>query len=346
MSNGNSEIGTVAYLDIHGLKIQCRSQSSDLTLDLVRPFKYFIREEDGSTIQVVVKEEPPPYDQFPPLRAKFFTPRNVVYQDGSRKIIDYFGKGVVLEENNGTSYQIYGFERNFLSEVFYLLVLSLLGQFCDQNGLLRVHALALSYRNKAILVLLPQGGGKSTMAFNMLREPEFGYISDDDPIVDRFGRVLPFPRPLGGLDRSTFNGIPDRYIYSIDRMEFGIKHYIDYDYWANRVEKRHLDDIILFIGRRILNGDPSIRQTSELRALSTLMRDAVVGVGLYQGLEFLFNNSSWDALRKIPALVKRFLRALKLSHIADSYEFTISGNAEKNSRILKEFLNRLHDKDS
>ena len=164
-----TEIGTTAHLDVHGLTIECRSESAVLTFALVRPFKYFLRDEAKSRIQVFVKEEPPPYDLFPSLHASFVTPRNVVYRDGARKIIDYFGKGVVLEEEHGDLYTIYSSDRNLLCEVFYLLVLSLLGQFCDKTGLLRIHALGLSYENKAILLLLPQGGGKSTMAFSMLR---------------------------------------------------------------------------------------------------------------------------------------------------------------------------------
>jgi len=331
-------MGTGAFLDFYGLTIECQSHSCALTAELVRPFKFFVRPDAKAQIQIIIKEEAPPYHLFPTINASFFTPRNVVYKDGDRKIIDYFGKGIAVTENQGKTYEIFGLSQNFLLEVFYLLVLSLLGQHCDREGLLRVHALAVSYHDRAILLLLPQGGGKSTMAFQLLNKPDFLYLSDDDPIIDRAGRVLPFPRPLGVLNSETLRQIPQEYLYMVDRMEFGIKHYVDIEYWGRRIEERHLSDILLFIGKRVLNGVPSVRPVSKLTALRTLCRDAVVGVGLYQGLEFLLSHSSWDAVRKIPVLMKRFLLAAKLANRSTTYEFTLSAKHAENCAALISFL--------
>lgn len=328
------------HLNIHGLRIECQAESSELLQDLVRPFRYFLVESGPSDYRVIVLEEAPDYAAFPELPASFVTPRNVVYRDGSQKIIDYFGKGIVLEKEGTSSYWIQCESRNLISEIFYLLVLSLLGQFCDRKGFLRIHALALAKNDTAVLLLLPQGGGKSTMASAMLNDPSIYYISDDDPILDRQGRILPFPRPIGYLNEKALAGIPQEFIYSIDRMEFGMKYYVDCDYWNNRIEKRPLDKIILFVGRRVLNGQPRIQKASTFLALSTLMRDAVVGIGLYQGLEFLFSQSSWDALGKIPVLLKRTLRAIKLARKSDVHVFTLSANPNRNCEALTEFLNQ------
>lgn len=328
-------------LDIHGLVIECEAESPDVALEVTRPFKYFHSDGLHPAVTIVVKEENPPYNTFPSIEASFSTPRNIVYKDTDRKIIDYFGKGVVVQFTGQDRYYIYGRERNFLVEAFYLLVLSLLGQFCDKKGLLRVHALALSYHDKAILLMLPQGGGKSTMALAMMQEEGFRYISDDDPLVDRSGNILPFPRPLGILDKNTIKSIPDDYVYKVDRMEFGTKYFVDCDYWKGKIETRPLRDTILLTGHRMLNGKPSIEEASKRKVFAVLIRDAVIGIGLYQGLEFILNNSTWEVLGKLHIVFRRSIRALKLTFASETYRFTLSGDIAQNSHVLKEFIKKL-----
>jgi len=335
------ETTVISYLDIYGLVIQCKTESPDLTAELLRPFAYFqATTATGASVTICVEEADPPYDTFPSLIAAFATPRNIVYRDGDRKIIDYFGNGVVIQRERDALYQICGTDRNFLVESFYLLILSLLGQFCDQKGLLRIHAMAMSYQNKAVLIMMPQGSGKSTMALALIDEPGFGYISDDDPIFDKKSSILPFPRPIGILNRKAIEEIPDEYVYKVDRMEFGLKYYVDCDYWKDKTENRPLKDIVLLVGRRILNGTPRIVELSKMKTLKFLIRDAVVGVGLYQGLEFLLNRSTRDTIAKIPVLCRRLMSALRLMRTAKAYQFTLSGVMDENLNALKDFLNK------
>ena len=149
-------------LDLYGfvIKIQCNPQS--LLKEITRPFKFFVSEEKPPGVTINIEQRDPPYRSFPSIKASFSTPRNIVYKNNNQKIIDYFGKGVVLEEDS--KFYIYGCDDNFLCESFYLLIISLFGQFCDKVGYLRVHALALSYKDTAILLPIPPGGGKSTLA--------------------------------------------------------------------------------------------------------------------------------------------------------------------------------------
>ncbi len=328
-------------IDIYGLVIKCHSESQGLALELIRPFKYFITNEKSADITIIVEEKNPPYEAFPCIKASFSTPRNIVYKDKDCKIIDYFGKGVVLQDNNKLRYKMYSRNKNFLIEAFYLLILSLVGQFCDKNGMLRVHALALSYHGKAILLTVPPGGGKSTMALAMLQENDIKLISDDAPVIDRFGRVLPFPLRIGILDKNTIKSIPDEYVYKIDRMEFGLKYFVDCDYWKDKIENKPVKDSILFISHRILNGNPSIKKVSKRKVLAALIRDAVIGIGLYQGLEFIFNSSSWEVFSKIPIFFKRFIQAFRLTLASETYQITLSRNITQNTIVFKEFIQKL-----
>ena len=121
-------------------------------------------------------------------------------------------------------------------------------------------------------------------------------------------------------------------------MEFGLKYFIDYDYWQDKIEDKPLKKSILFISHRLLNGEPSIQKSSRMKALVSLIRDAVIGVGLYQGLEFIIHSSSWEILTKVRIVSKRFVKAVKLALSSGTYQINLSRNIEKNTQLLKEFI--------
>ena len=327
-------------IDIYGLVIKCQAQSSELIDLLVRPFKEFVKDKGAPSVVITVVEEDPPYDTFPSIKARFSTPRNIVYNDKEFKLIDYFGKGAILEDYRNETFTLYGRCRNFLQEAFYLHAISLFGQYCDKAGMLRVHALALSYQDTALLMLMPPGGGKSTMAMAMLQEEGFKLLSDDQPVIDKYGCVHPFHLRIGTLDKEAIRLIPEEYVYEIDRMEFGLKYFIDCTYWKDKLENRPLRRSILFTSQRLLNGPPSIEKASKRNALSSLMRDAVIGVGLYQGVEFIFKSSSWEVLSKIGMVSKRFRVAVKLALASKTYQMNLSGDVRKNAVVLRKTLLR------
>jgi hypothetical protein len=332
---------TPTRLDLHGLTVRCETAAPDLAADLVRPFRFFLRDGAAAAVTIEVIEDAPPYASAGPIEAQFSTPRNVVYRDGARKVVDYFGRGAIFQDADSGSYRLYSRDRNLLCEAFYLLVTSLFGQYCDREGLLRVHALAVSHRERPLLMLIPQGGGKSPMALSLLERPGIKLISDDDPIVARDGRILPYPKALGFLDAERIAHIPPEHVFVTDRMEFGRKYLVDCDYWRGRIETEPLARPVVLVTRRVLNGTPAIERASKRAALSALLRDAVFGVGLYQGVEFMFSHSSWEALGKGALVFRRFRRAARLAAAADVYRFTLSSDVPANCRVLEAFIDAL-----
>lgn len=324
-------------IDIHGLVLECRSESSELLDCVTRPFKFFEARSGAPSAVIRVEEKEPAYDSFPILKSSFSTPRNIVFRDGGLKIIDYFGKGIILSDN-GREFTIHGRDKDFLQEAFYLLVLSLCGQYCDEKGILRVHALTFSWQDTAVLFSAQSGGGKSTMAFSLLESGDFKLISDDEALIDSAGLVLPFPIRMGTLDRDKIDTIPDKYVYKINRMEFGEKYFVDIEYWNDRLERRHLDKKMLFTAQRLLNGEPYIEKSGLIDTLRNLTSAAVIGFGLYQGMEFVFNSSPRELFSRLPVFVRRFRSAVRLAREAESYKIFLSRDPLKNLRLIEEFL--------
>jgi hypothetical protein len=329
---------THVICDLYGLVVACRTRPPELAADLMRPFRYFERPEGTPGLVIDVEQTDPPYASFPTLRARFSTPRNIVYQDRACKIVDYFGRGVVVQEPAPAPYRVYGRDPNFLREAVYLLVTARFGQHCDRHGLLRVHALALSHGDTALLLPMPPGSGKSTLALALLDNDAFKLLSEDDPVVDASGAVRPFPIRIGTLDARRLQAVPARYVYSIDRMEFGPKHFVDVEYWRERIEHRRLRDVVLFVSERVLNGRPAIRPASRRSALASLVRDAVIGIGLYQGLEFMLSRSSWEIVSQAGTVSRRLALATRLALAARTYHMSHSGDVAENARVLSEFM--------
>ena len=330
------------FIDLHGYVIECIAPTPELQAELVRPFSQFLSDADAAAITIEVIESTPPYAEFPELEASFSTPRNVIYDTRDYKLVDYFGKGATVEDKRENRFTIYGDDHNFLQEAFYLLVLSIFGQYCDRNGMLRIHAMSLSYADRAILVPLPPGGGKSTMAVSMLQEEGFRLISDDEPVVSTSGGILPFALRIGTLDEERVADIPPEYVYRIDRMEFGPKYFIDIQYWEEKLEHRELRDVVYLVARRVLNGTPAIYKTPKYKAAKSLLRDAVIGVGLYQGLEFMLGHSAWATLAQVGTVFRRSIVAWKVLRHAETYSFTITTDIAENRRVLSEFARGLH----
>jgi hypothetical protein len=243
-----------------------------------------------------------------------------------------------VHDDERGSYTIYSVDRHLLLESFYLLVLSLLGQHADQHWRLRIHALAVSRGDVAFLFMMPSGTGKSTLALALLQQGVARYISDDDPLFDRDGTVLPFPRPIGVLDAERIRSIPDEFVYRIERMEFAPKYMVDAACWPDRIETRRLNRIVLVTTRRVLNGPTVIEPVSRATILSALIRDAVVGIGLFQGLEFLVNRSFVELGRKVPALTRRLILAGQLARAARGFRLTVSRDHAETARVARGFI--------
>ncbi|HKQ32931.1 MAG TPA: hypothetical protein VJV40_06980, partial [Thermodesulfobacteriota bacterium] len=178
----------------------------------------------------------------------------------------------------------------------------------------------------------------STMALMMLESDVFKIISDDEALVNDSGRLLPFPIRIGTLDRGIISSVPDEYVYEIDRMEFGQKFFVDLDYWQKRLETRELDKKIYFVAQRLINGDPHIEKISGYGIFKSLIGGAIIGFGLYQGMEFVFNNPIRDTLSLLSVFFRRTVSAIRFARETTGYRILLSRDTEKNFRKFEEFI--------
>lgn len=282
-------------------------------------------------------QEAPCYDGLPAVPATLFTPRNVSFVDSRTSYIDYFGSGLVIYDRAAESCDVYAEDPHLLREIVYLFILSTVGRHLDSTGLHRLHALGVSYGKHAILLLLPSGGGKSTMALSLLERPGFALLGEDTPLIDRKGRVLPFQLPLG-VRLGGRAGIPAQHLRTVRRMEFEPKTLVDLAYFGDRISAEPALPGVLLVGRRNLGEVSSITPISRLRMMQPMIKNLVVGLGVYQGLEFLLERSLWETLGKVGVGFSRLYNGLWLVMKTRPYLFVMGRNRELNVQTLIDFI--------
>ena len=327
-----------AFFDFYGLTVRVDSPASALADEVRRDFTYFARAPQPVRQTIEMHLAPAPYDQLPALRASLISPRNVCYRDGARQYLDYFGRGLAIVDGVERRCTIYGEDADLVHEIAYLYLLSTIGQHLDAAALHRLHALGVSYHGHGVLLLLPSGGGKSTMALDLLRRPGFLLLSEDTPLIDRHGRIHPFPLRLG-IRPGEAGEIPEEYLRTVARMEFDPKTLVDLDYLGDRIGTT-VPAAAMLVGERNAGDVAEIVPLGRPGACDALLKNLVVGLGVYQGIEFVLERGVWQLLAKTGVALSRTMSGFGLLRRAPAFRFVLGRNRERNTRCFLEFVDR------
>ena len=322
--------------NIYGFAVEIRSSSAAAFEGLAEDFHYFRSGASNNACRLELIEAPPPYDSLPPLTGTVYTPRNVSFRDGELTYVDYSGRALAIHNRKSGDFRIFSRESELLYEAAYLYLLSQISEFLDARRLHRIHALAMSVNGRAILVLLPMGGGKSTLGAQLLKYPGLGFLSDDSPFVDRHGRIHSFPLRLGLIPGNEAD-VPPGALRRINRMEFGPKLLVNHDYFAQRI-RPSAEPGYVFLGRRSLSRGCEIRPARAVDAMRAMIANCVVGLGLFQGIEFVLQRSAAEIAGKAAIAYSRFRNCLSLVRGSENYFLILGRDPGFNARTLYEFL--------
>lgn len=324
-----------ANFDLYGFRFSVQSDVAELLHGIREDFAFFATEDAVTGPVIELFDQAPPAAEVPALDASIYTPRNVVYRSGHFRYVDYHGRALGIRDDRNGHFKLYSREPGLLYEATYLYLLAEAGRELDRRHLHRIHALGVSIGGRAALVLLPMGGGKSTLALELMKYPEVRLLSDDSPYIARGGDVLAYPLRLGLLPGSE-QAIPPEHRRVIDRMEFGPKHLVNYSFFKDRVEAKAPPGI-LFIGARMFGPGCRIEPVSKLDGLRACIANCVVGVGLFQGIEFLLQASGWELAAKGGLGISRLRNCAALVRRSRICRIHLGSNAELNGRTLRDY---------
>lgn len=329
----------MVVLEVYGLRIRVEGDWPEV-LEAVRlDFEWFERPGAAGRADVSVRIErrPPDFDSQGDLTSAFVTPRNIVYQADARTAIDYFGRALAVLERAAGTLLVQGEDAHLVHEAVYLYVLSRAGEHLDGRGLPRLHALGVAGSQGAVAVMLPSGGGKSTLALRALRDDRVKLLSEDSPLVDRRGFVHPFPLRIG-VNATDAEQLPSGAVRRIERMEFQPKVVLGLSGFFDRIEQAPQPLRHLVLGQRSLGRNALLEPVARREAIGPLLRECVVGVGLYQGMEFVLQRGMRDVLWKAGVASGRALCASACLRRARVWRLTLGRDHERNWQALERLL--------
>lgn len=323
-------------LNFHGYVVEIGRSDERVIDHLSRDFSFFLTPTaDHIDLHLEAHHRPPDFHLLPDCEASYISPRNVVYKHGRQSFYDYFGEALLIENRRtavASSESI-----DLLREVFYLYILSKVGLYLDRRGLHRLHAASFSCSGEAVLLLCPSGGGKSTTTFHLLSKPAYGLVSEDSPLVGANGDIYPFPLCLGCKGEPPEN-VPEKYLRRVSRMEFDPKTLIDLDFFKDKLERESLPPGPVLVGVRHSGETSRVEPTTRYALFKFLIRDLVIGMGIFQGVEFLFRNRLSGLVRHSQVMASRLRSAVALSRRGRPYIFRMGRNIERNIETLDRFL--------
>jgi hypothetical protein len=329
---------SMARFSFYGYPIQVSSASEQALDDVRRDFSYFLSDLGEPGLEIEIFDQAPPYEGLPEVSASFYTPRNISYRSGDEMYNDYFGKALSIYNSKERKCRIYCDDADLRHEVSYLFILSAVGTHLDSIGIHRVHALGLEKGGKAILILLPIGGGKTTLAQKALAGKQFKLLSEDTPLITKEGKVLPFPLRVG-LREDASRDIPERFKRVVRRMEGGPKTLIDIEYFIDNIGSPSEPSIIL-IGERSLGTKPRIKPLTKREALKAFVKNCVVGLGVYQGMEYVLERGAGEIFGKLGIAASRLKNSLKVINRSRSFKFVLGRDVEENYSAMADFINK------
>jgi hypothetical protein len=315
---------TVGF-DFHGVGLSIQADAPELREHVVRDFEYFASAAPPEPIVLRVHAASGPFERVPERRASMVTPNAVIYDEGNVRYADYQGRALAIYDFGREEGDVWSLDPDLLYEVVYLLALSRIGERHDLAGIHRVHALGAVVDDRAALVLLPEGGGKSTLAMALLQRPEIRLLSDDTPLV-RGDRLLAFPTRIG-VRASAVEGVPPDHVRTVRRREREAKTVIDYRHFRDRVVAEARPAAVI-IGTRHGGARSWLEPVSRRAGLTALGVNLVFGLGLPQVVEFFLRGGAADLVRKGRIVGSRMAASARLVRQARCYRLLLGRDVE------------------
>jgi hypothetical protein len=325
---------------VHGLTATISCSERQIIEWFEFDFRYFLVQAPQAEpdVRLTVELIAPPFETMPPMEEVMHSRQFACFEQGAKRYINYQNRTLLVFDYANHSGVIYCADHATAYEKLYLTLLSRLGEKLDYMGLHRVHALGIAYESQACLFLIPEGGGKSTLALSLLDSPKVKLFSEDTPFIDKHAHVFPFPFRLGICDGSGTELIPERYKREV-LTQYGVhKTLVESSYFADKTVKEPMLIGILFCGKWVTSQSPRIVKTSRLTAFGYLVRDCIFGLGLPQVIELFLTSGINNLLKKSSIALSRTVASLSLLTRSRCYQLYLSNSPEENAKLIVSFL--------
>lgn len=332
------------FLKVYDCSFKIESDLPDLISYIEYDFKYFKSLSKISSPDFVIKA-------CLKNQQKFQLPKNfpwiktreyLCYEKRGEKIIFYkWGDVIILNYIEKFAF-VYSQNITHLHESVYTLLLAVTGELLEKQGFYRIHALGFSKNQKGGLVIAAMGGGKTTLALELLNRGDFKILSEDTPLLDRNLYLFPFPLRLG-IKEGTQLTISSQYLRLFKRRKFGNKILIGTDFFKHNIERTKIPLSVILVAKlpKGQEKECSIRRMNSLEFFYYLIKYLIVGRGICQLEEIFFKKNIMDIFEKLIILKNRLLISLKMSFKYKPYFISLSCDNNENIEVIDQLIARV-----
>jgi hypothetical protein len=330
-------------LSVHGVGVRIRSDRPAILGAAEHDFSFFAAPIEDADFEIECLWQAPDYDGLPTMTSSMATPRNICYRGADATYMDYRGRALSVYRPDESRCTIFTDDEDLAHEIVYLTLLSRLSDLLGRRGMHRIHALGLETAGRGVIIAMPSGGGKTTLALNLLGDADghVRLISEDSPLIRRDGMLLPFPLRIGVAPGTVPPEVDPAMTRHIRRMEYDAKVTIDIRCFPDRVCPEPVSPVALLVGERSTGKEARVTRISRASAIRHHLMNSVVGVGLYQGMEFVMHRGIRGLLSHAGVAASRAWNNARLMKRCRVYRFTVGRDAARNLAVLKEFLGGL-----
>jgi hypothetical protein len=113
---------------------------------------------------------------------------------------------------------------------------------------------------------------------------------------------------------------------------------IDIRYFGTQIAQQPIPANALLLGVRSTGRRARIEPVAKTAMLRHVLANSIIGIGLYQGLEFLMQKSVGESLKHLGLLMSRSYNNMILLKHVRVYRFLIGRDLNQNYECLREFL--------
>ncbi len=333
--------------DFYGVLVEVITDWSEVAARLEKDFSFFVRKssmtEEKASISITVNQNDSiqSYLEDKKLfsyqnKVQFFTKdhqRYCLYPSGVCSSINFNNNEVVIESKH----------LHPTHEIAYLVILSRVGKLLDLKGMHRLHGACFSYEGKLCLLSFPSGTGKSTLLSYILCKEGVSLYSDDSPLIDRKGKVYPFPLRLGFEPSAKLpENLSKAESYSLIRHHYGEKQLIDIADLSLSIGKEYFSAYFM-LGHR--TNKFSVSSASLVNIYSQILKEGVIGFGLPILFEYFWEPGFKDFLIKGKIVLSRCLaffsflkKAKKIQLTLKNHDSASNSKLDENAQFLFEYL--------
>ena len=302
-------------------------------------FSFFYNQgaPSGQNFEIDIVEQEPDYGMIPQgCRVFRMHPDFDFYTDGKFNYTKYAENCLTIYNKSSCVLSIYCMNYNIMHEITYLAVLTFSGENLERKGIFRIHGLSFMINGIPVVIISDSGVGKTMLFLELMKQENISFYSDEIVLINKDREILPFPLRIGlrREDSDFFSGIPERYLYGIERRKFGPKVLADSEIFKDRVAVPAEADVYI-VARRHETG--FLKRAGKIRLLAALLRNMVIGIGLPQLVEYLsLDFAPGDIIKLSKKAIRRLSLAISISLHSKVYFMGAAKDPAANLKMLTE----------